>query len=50
MGPRFAIRGKGLGHGVGMCQYGALEMARRGKNHRQILAHYYPQLQIKKLY
>ena len=47
---RFFIKGRGLGHGVGMCQFGALEMARQGKNHRQILAHYYPQLKIKKLY
>ena len=46
----FMIKGKGLGHGVGMCQYGAFEMARQGKGHRQILSHYYPQLRIKKLY
>ena len=46
----FMIKGEGLGHGVGMCQYGALEMARRGKNHRQILAHYYPRLKVKRLY
>ena len=44
------IKGKGFGHGVGMCQYGAFEMARQGKSYRQILAHYYPQLKIKKLY
>ena len=44
------IRGRGLGHGVGMCQYGAFEMARRGKSYREILAHYYPGLKLKKLY
>ena len=48
--PHFTIKGRGFGHGVGMCQYGAFEMARQGKHHRQILAHYYPQLKIKKLY
>jgi stage II sporulation protein D len=35
-------RGHGSGHGVGMCQHGALGMARRGYTSSQILAHYYP--------
>jgi len=30
-----------LGHGVGMCQKGAVYMAREGRNHREILHHYY---------
>ena len=34
--------GKGFGHGVGLSQWGALEMAKQGKNYREILAHYYP--------
>jgi stage II sporulation protein D len=34
--------GRGWGHGVGLCQWGALEMARQGKSYREILAHYYP--------
>lgn len=37
------IVGKGWGHGVGMCQWGALGMARQQFNYRQILAYYYPQ-------
>lgn len=37
-----ATRGRGYGHGIGMCQTGALTMAERGKNVREILAHYYP--------
>ncbi len=44
------LSGKGLGHGVGMCQIGALEMARKGFNYRQILAFYYPDLVLKKVY
>lgn len=32
---------RGYGHGVGMCQYGAAALAKEGKNHRDILAHYY---------
>lgn len=42
------FRGKGWGHGVGLCQWGALEMARQGKNYREILAHYYPGTILKK--
>lgn len=34
--------GRGLGHGVGMCQYGAEGMAREGYTALEILAHYYP--------
>jgi stage II sporulation protein D len=36
------FKGKGFGHGVGLSQWGALEMARQGKDYRQILTHYYP--------
>jgi len=38
--------GKGWGHGVGMCQWGALGMARQQFNYRQILAYYYPQSEL----
>lgn len=44
------IYGKGYGHGVGMCQYGAMEMANQGKNYREILKHYYRGIELKKLY
>jgi stage II sporulation protein D len=33
--------GRGHGHGVGMCQLGAVAMSRRGQTYREILAHYY---------
>ena len=33
--------GAGYGHGVGLCQWGALEMARRGNDFRSILGHYF---------
>lgn len=38
----FILRGHGWGHGVGLCQIGAAEMATEGFTYRQILAHYYP--------
>jgi stage II sporulation protein D len=34
--------GRGAGHGVGLCQAGAEEMAKEGQTYRQILAFYYP--------
>jgi SpoIID/LytB domain protein len=36
------LRGRGWGHGVGLCQIGAAVMADRGFDYRQILQHYYP--------
>lgn len=39
---RATFRGRGWGHGVGMCQTGAFGMALRGRDYREILAHYYP--------
>lgn len=44
------IAGKGFGHGVGLCQYGAREMARQGKTFKEILDFYYPGSRIKQLY
>lgn len=40
------VRGSGSGHGIGMCQMGALGMARAGRSYRDILAHYYPGTRI----
>ena len=34
--------GSGHGHGVGMSQWGAEAMARRGASYREILAVFYP--------
>ena len=38
----FAFVGSGNGHGVGMSQWGAREMARRGDPYQRILARFYP--------
>ena len=42
--------GAGSGHGVGLCQTGALAMARQGARGEAILAHYYPGAQLERLY
>jgi stage II sporulation protein D len=44
------FRGAGFGHGVGMCQHGAMGMAGAGKTHAQILAHYYRGTHLHRLY
>lgn len=41
-GKEVVVSGRGLGHGVGLCQWGAKEMARRGHDFKSILSHYYP--------
>ena len=41
-GEYILLQGKGYGHGVGLSQWGALEMARQGRNYQEILSHYYP--------
>jgi len=39
---RVAVRGRGFGHGIGLCQTGALVRADQGQTYDEILAHYYP--------
>lgn len=40
----------GHGHGVGMSQYGADQMAEDGRDYREILAHYYPGTTLQELH
>lgn len=40
------VRGKGRGHGVGLCQTGARFMAQDGQSYLAILNHYYPQAKV----
>jgi stage II sporulation protein D len=44
------VEGQGYGHGVGLCQLGALELAKRGYDYRQILSFYFPRHKIKIAY
>ncbi|WP_421381523.1 SpoIID/LytB domain-containing protein [Bacillus salacetis] len=39
---QYLIKGRGFGHGIGMSQYGAFEMAKAGKGYQEILDFYYP--------
>ena len=42
VGDHFVFEGRGLGHGVGLCQAGAAARARAGHSPPAILQHYYP--------
>ncbi|OGR52942.1 MAG: hypothetical protein A3I11_04550 [Elusimicrobia bacterium RIFCSPLOWO2_02_FULL_39_32] len=45
----FIFRGKGWGHGIGMCQDGAKGLARKGTSYKKILHFYYSGSKIEKL-
>jgi len=45
-GDGWLFTGNGYGHGVGMCQWGADGMAKRGAGYREILARYYPMTRV----
>jgi len=47
---RFTFRGRGWGHGVGLCQVGAYGMARAGMSYEKILKAYYTGVSVTKLY
>ena len=44
------MSGKGYGHGVGMSQWGAYGMAQAGKSAEEIVAHYFKNVTIEKLW
>jgi stage II sporulation protein D len=44
------LHGTGQGHGVGLCQRGARDMAQHGASFRQILDHYFPNTKLQDLF
>ena len=46
----FTLRGAGWGHGVGMCQSGAITMANNGSSIEAILKHYYQKAKLMRIY
>jgi stage II sporulation protein D len=48
-GDTIMIHGKGFGHHLGLCQWGAREMVRDGWHYRRILSFYYPETQLARL-
>jgi stage II sporulation protein D len=50
VGDAFEFRGIGYGHGVGMCQFGAMGLAEKGRSAVDILEYYYPGVEVVKIY
>ncbi len=48
-GDTVIFNGRGWGHGVGLCQEGAMWMARHGKTYQEILQNYFPHTKLAKL-
>ncbi|MEN9700179.1 MAG: hypothetical protein RLZZ301_1377 [Bacteroidota bacterium] len=46
VGNEMVLIGKGYGHGVGLCQEGAIQMAKLGYQYDQILRYYYPGMRL----
>ena len=48
-GDKIILHGRGWGHGAGLCQIGAANMAAHGHDYREILDFYYPGTVLKRL-
>jgi len=48
-GGKVILEGVGQGHGVGLCQRGARNMAKQGSDFRAILNHYFPNTRLEEL-
>ncbi|MBP7416349.1 MAG: hypothetical protein KA831_06825, partial [Pyrinomonadaceae bacterium] len=46
----YTFTGRGWGHGVGMCQYGAFGLAKMGVKFDEIIRHYYTGVEVTKAY
>ena len=46
----YTIKTYGYGHGVGMSQYGANELAKKGYTYEEILDYYYSEIDLVNLY
>lgn len=49
-GKEVELEGKGFGHGVGMCQWGARGQAAAGWSYKEILTHYYKGARVMRAY
>ncbi|HHT9110170.1 MAG TPA: SpoIID/LytB domain-containing protein [Candidatus Brocadiaceae bacterium] len=49
-GRSIAFSGRGYGHGVGLCQYGAQNMALKGFQWTDIVKYYYPEMELLRVY
>ncbi|NOZ20678.1 MAG: SpoIID/LytB domain-containing protein [Planctomycetes bacterium] len=50
IGNAFEFKGNGYGHGIGMCQFGAMGQAKQGRSAIDIVEYYYPGVEVAKIY
>jgi stage II sporulation protein D len=48
-GDKLVFTGRGFGHGVGLCQAGALARLRKGESPEAVLQHYFPGVRLRRL-
>ena len=46
---KIVATGAGNGHGIGLCQWGAMGMARAGRDYHEILGHYYKSTRLERM-
>ncbi len=44
------VKGRGFGHGVGLCQWGAYALAKENRSYKEIVQHYYPKTHVSKIW
>lgn len=49
-GDQVVFQGRGYGHGVGMCQWGAYTLAKEGKKPQEIVRYFFKNVKVEKLY
>lgn len=47
---KITVKGRGFGHGVGLCQWGAYALAKQNKSPQAIVKHYYPKAEVSKIW
>lgn len=47
---KITLKGRGFGHGVGLCQWGAYALAKKNKSPQDIVKHYYPKAHVSKIW
>lgn len=47
---KITVKGRGFGHGVGLCQWGSYALAKGNKSPKSIVKHYYPKANVSKIW
>ena len=47
---KITVKGRGFGHGVGLCQWGSYALAKENKSPKEIVKHYYPKAHLSKIW